>query len=405
MLRVLIVDDNIDKLADIRSIFSDIDSVQDDNVDIAYDVMSAKVLLSENLYDVAIIDLNLPTRPHETPKPNNGFVLINLIRHSKVVKKPTYVVALTEYAHLIDEYTSKFYNDMVFLLQYVDNDDNWRKQILSYVDYAYEAKIKPTVVGEYNFDLGIITALHDPEFRYLLKLDANWQKRKHVHDSTVYYEGEFVAGQKKLKVVAAAAPQMGMPASTALSLKVIEHYRPRYLAMVGIAAGVKGKCELGDVLITDISWDYGSGKIRRTPSSVTFEPDPKPLTLSPDLKEKFSAVIREKCYVEDIVAGTEEPVAKRPFNVVLGPVASGAAVLEDPELIKEIMLHNRKLIGIEMEIYGLFYAATNCTLPRPLPFAIKSVCDFGDSKKNDKYQKYASYVSSQFLYRFAISEL
>jgi nucleoside phosphorylase len=253
--------------------------------------------------------------------------------------------------------------------------------------------------------MGIITALHDPEFHYLLKLDANWQKRKHPNDSTIYYEGIFADGNKKLKVVAAASPQMGMPASTTLSLKIIEHYRPKYIVMVGIAAGVKGKCELGDILIADMSWDYGNGKMRRKRDGVTFEPDPRSLSLSIDLKEKFLNVIRDKTFLEEIKAGWVASDIETKLNAHIGPIASGAAVLEDPELIKEIMGHNRKLIGIEMEIYGLFYAATNCTEPRPCPLAIKSVCDFGDSKKNDVYQKYASYVSSRFLYNFALSEL
>jgi len=405
MLKILIVDDNKTKIANVVSLFDDVHYISQDKVFTVYDIVNAKKSMSEMVFDVAIIDINLPTRYGEDPKPNNGIRLIDEIKHSQALHKPTYIIALTEYADLIDKYNSKFYNDMVYLLHYTDSDDGWKRQILSHLDYANVAKQSPYVATSYNFDIAIITALHDPELFYLLKLDAKWQKRKHPNDSTMYYEGVFTNGVKKLKVVAAASPQMGMPASTTLATKIIEHYRPRYISMVGIAAGVNGKCGFGDLLIADISWDYGSGKIRRKGRNVVFEPDPKSLNLSPDLKEKFLSIVREREFLDEIKSSWKESLIETELNVFIGPIASGAAVLEDPILIKDIMIHNRKLIGIEMEIYGLFYAATHCTDPKPVPFAIKSVSDFGDNSKHDGFQKYASYVSSMFMYLFSLSEL
>src|SRR5690606_25772505 len=78
-------------------------------------------------------------------------------------------------------------------------------------------------------------------------------------DDTVYFRGEVERSGQKGRVIAAAAAEMGIAAATALATKVIIGFRPRYLFMAGIAAGVEGNA--GDILIADESWDYGSGKI------------------------------------------------------------------------------------------------------------------------------------------------
>jgi nucleoside phosphorylase len=90
-----------------------------------------------------------------------------------------------------------------------------------------------------------------------------------------------------------------------------------------------------------------------------------------------------------------------PLRAVLGPVGSGAAVVEDKSLVANVKGHARKLIGIEMETYGAFYAAQNCCKPRPSAFAIKSVVDFADGQKDDSVHEYAAFTSAQYLWRFA----
>lgn len=402
MFKILIVDDSDVKVNNIKEVLVDIPAIQIDVVD---NLISATDILTHTQFDVTIIDINLPTRHGSEPKPYNGITLIDQIKLSTTLHKPIYIIGLSEYPDLVEKYSSKFQDDMVYLLNYVDNEDGWRRKIKGHVTYANDLKNSSRKIPNYNYDLAVITALHDPELSYLLKIPANWQKLKIAGDSTMYFEGFFSSGDKNLKVVAAAAPQMGMPASTALSMKIIEHFRPRYLAMVGIAAGVEGKCKLGDIIIADVSWDYGSGKIKRKGASISFEPDPKPLPLSFDLKEQLQNIVREQKYMDEIGAEWKGSENNPSSSVHIGPIASGAAVLEDPVLIREIATHNRKLIGIEMEIYGLFYAAANCTEPRPQSFAIKGVCDFGNSNKNDDYQNYASYASSSFLHKFVMEEL
>ena len=81
-------------------------------------------------------------------------------------------------------------------------------------------------------------------------------------------------------------------------------------------------------------------------------------------------------------------------------VASGASVLGDEAVVEAIKAQNRKLHGVEMEIYGLMMAAETCARPRPIAFSAKSVSDFADTTKDDDYRAYAIHVSANFIVEF-----
>ena len=75
-------------------------------------------------------------------------------------------------------------------------------------------------------------------------------------------------------------------------------------------------------------------------------------------------------------------------------------------MIDEIKGHSRKLIGIDMETYGVFYSSINCSKPRPYGvLSLKSISDFADPEKNDNYQKYAAFTSANYLYNFALNKM
>src|ERR1019366_10367222 len=84
----------------------------------------------------------------------------------------------------------------------------------------------------------------------------------------------------------------------------------------------------------------------------------------------------------------------------IGPVASGASVLEDEKIAESIVLQHRKLIGIEMEGYAVLAVAEEAPLPQPKAFVIKSVCDFADTEKNDDCREYAAYTRAAALRLF-----
>lgn len=89
------------------------------------------------------------------------------------------------------------------------------------------------------------------------------------------------------------------------------------------------------------------------------------------------------------------------LSIHIGPFASGAAVLADQSTLNLIINQQRKLLGIDMETYGIFTAAAEAPEPRPRAFSVKSVVDFADGQKDDRYQRYAAFTSAMILRHFA----
>jgi nucleoside phosphorylase len=194
---------------------------------------------------------------------------------------------------------------------------------------------------------------------------------------------------------------MGMVSTALVSAKIIEAFRPRVLAMAGICAGVRGKANLGDVILVDPSWDYQSGKRTEDGQGSSFAIAPHQIAVQPQVRARFDQLRADRnalAAIENGWSGGSAP--SHPLRLIVGPVACGSAVLADADLMTEIRKQHRELCGVEMEVYGAYSAAMTASAPRPAVFAVKAVCDFGDADKNDSAQRYAAYTSANVLRRF-----
>lgn len=55
-----------------------------------------------------------------------------------------------------------------------------------------------------------------------------------------------------------------------------------------------------------------------------------------------------------------------------------------------------KYIGLDMETYGVYYAA-KISSSRPDFFCVKCVSDFADEDKDDNFQKYCALLASEIV--------
>jgi nucleoside phosphorylase len=399
VIRVLIVDDDPIKADRVREVIADALPPADTTIAVAKNVHECAVQLTSQQLDLLILDINLPRRADEGPTSDAGVVFLRQLYSSRRYKRPRYIVGLTAYGERIDEYAEEFKQRNWYLVRYNEALDEWKTRLTSVLLHIADAHVFEG--KEYRTDIGVITALEEIELEGVLALPCTWKTVNTQGDSTIYHEATWERNGSALNVVAAAALEMGMPASTAVAMKMIQQYRPRYIAMVGIAAGVEGK--FGDILIADVAFDYGSGKRKvGARGKSEFAPDPHPIPLDAGLKAKLSYFRRQTHIMEDIRKGAAGGAVPDRLNVQMGPVASGAAVVQDRAIVDEVQTLWRKLVGMEMETYGVFVAARYATDPRPLPLSIKSICDFADKKKNDTYQRYAAYTSARFLFEFSL---
>jgi nucleoside phosphorylase len=254
-------------------------------------------------------------------------------------------------------------------------------------------------------------------------------------DHANYYEGSLDSRNGKLKVILTKSPEMGMPAATATAMKVIFHFKPRYIIMTGIAAGISGKTKVGDVLVGEVLWNSGSGKRVRDKvekivnshdgaySSIQinyvskFVPYINQIDLDASVASEINSIIDQELYCSEIKANYDLSKLKTSaqkslshnISIRLGPFASGSSVIANEEIVEELKEQHAKLLGFDMEAYGVFYAAKHSLGPKPIPISIKSVSDFGDSKKNnpnkDALQIYAAYTSAAFFRKLVVNHL
>lgn len=90
------------------------------------------------------------------------------------------------------------------------------------------------------------------------------------------------------------------------------------------------------------------------------------------------------------------------MKLLQGSVVSGASVVTDKEIVRTILKEqSRDILALEMEIYGVYYAANWAIKPRPKFVALKSISDFADKAKTDDFHQYASYTSAKVFEKLA----
>lgn len=259
-----------------------------------------------------------------------------------------------------------------------------------------------------SFDVAIVCALRTPELEMVLKTGEppSWQRLPTIrNDSHIYQHTVYTTrAGNQLRVVAAAPNQMGLAASAVLATKMILRFRPKLVAMVGIAAGVKSESQgFGDILAAEHTFDYGAGKVATEEGKLVFKPDPKPLDIDPGLNSLLTDWQTNETELAAIRRSWPGVKPRTALTLHVGPLGSGAAVIDNREPVNEVKAHWRKLIGVEMEAYAVHRACRDALNPAPLYLCLKSICDFAENKADD-WQPYAAFTAAQFCHRFLTAE-
>jgi nucleoside phosphorylase len=150
--------------------------------------------------------------------------------------------------------------------------------------------------------------------------------------------------------------------------------------------------------VADPSYDWGAGKERAGKSGKEyFQPAPYQQRLDESIRTKIIELEGDTAAKKAIYDGFTGKKGKKPPKIHVAAFASGAAVLQSKAAVDKLVAHHKDLKAIDMEVHSVMCACHISNLPRPLCIAVKGVCDFGDSKKHDGYQKYAAYASAHAL--------
>lgn len=399
MIRILLVEDDEYKRSRVLATLSRADGLRvQEQVEVAANVFDAARMLKERRHDVLILDIALPLRADGEPQSHAGIdFLEDLLRHPED-GLPGHVIGITAYKDIYEKCANQFASWLLTLVHFDGASDDWEKALIARIEHILDAS---SAIPPYQADLAILCALETPELQAVLRLPWGWRREPVIGDHAIYYRGGFQGRNGRKTAIAVAAPRKGMPTTIYTASKLIHNFRPKYLAMVGIAAAVKGRAELGDILVANPCWDSGHGKWVSELGSARFLPAPFQLQLDGLAREQLRECCNDSQALASIREGWVGERPKHPLSARLGPVASGAAVLADAVTLARIVEQHRELLGFEMEAYGVFVACEEASAPRPIALVAKAAVDFGDQSKGDRFQAYASYTSAQFLALFA----
>lgn len=257
---------------------------------------------------------------------------------------------------------------------------------------------------DYGTDVAFVCALEHPEFSSLQEATggkSNWSMDGHARLTHVYESTTIeTTDGKTLSVVGTVATSMGLTAAAIATTQLILEFRPKLVVMVGIAAGTKsGNKEFGDILVADPSVDYNSGKVVFEDGVRGFLPDPYPIGLNARLRSVIQKYRAPNELFAELRNKWDKQTPEGNIRLHLGPVGAADQVIDDETRIEEIQKNWRKLIGVEMEAYGVYRACHEAPLPAPRFVSFKSVCDFA-AQKTDSWQEYAAFTASNFAVEF-----
>lgn len=403
-MKILIVDDSPQRYGRFVEILQGFGFELSD-IDTAVSSKQADELLQSRQYDLLILDIVLPVWPQGDGNPKNALDLLFAIHaEDEELHSPRHIVGITSERSVAVEAGAEFAAYTWTIIEYSPTDDEWLNRLVACVRYlmqgAPDLPRAPQVPD--RADLVVVCALASPELSQVLELPWNWQPEPTMlPDATFVHRGSFFdANGRSYSVAAAHAPRMGMVSSALLTASLIESLRPRLIAMTGICAGLRGKVSIGDVLLADPSWDFQSGKRVKEESTADFVARAHQLPVSSKIRKLLQEMNRQKKDAPAIAAEYPgDPLTNRP-GIHAGPVACGSSVLADGDVIEEIRGRQQgDVIGVEMEIYGVYAAAAAASEPQPTAFALKGVCDFADPDKADGAQDFAAFMSANVLRR------
>ena len=361
-------------------------------------------MLLANEYDVMVLDLFMPEKILDDSIENAGAEFIDEILGIDTIKKPTDIVILSAYDDCKTAFVKSDDRNAFHMLKYDESSMVWQAKLKAIIRYRLIYSLQKQ---EEQIDYAIITTV-PVETEAVRALAENWRKIVFENDPNSYYVTEFEKEGVRKKVVTAQSSDMGMVAASISAMNLNFHFKPKYIFITGIAAGI-GDHKLGDILIPSEVWNYSSGKYVDKDGSLSFLPEPKVIPLDvkiADLVKQDYSDILEKIHAGwKIKNEIDLQISKTALSMYSSPLACGTAVVANFELVKDMILgHSRKTQGIDMEAYGVFAAARSLCDNKPVAICVKSISDFADKEKNDGFQPYASYTSACFT-KFMILDL
>ena len=197
----------------------------------------------------------------------------------------------------------------------------------------------------------------------------------------------------------------GNTESAILFGQLYQALRPRAAVLVGMAGGVRGKVEPGDVVVAEhihaydfrkltVDGPLNRAKTYRVPDRLTRQAE-STTVLNREWFMSVGTSLREVLDTDDYdTNGSVEPdVGWRP-NVVSGDVLAGGSLVEDGSLPAWARAFNEKVKAAEMEGAGFAAACSEVDIPW---MVIRGIADVGEDGREGNWQFASTYAAASWL--------
>lgn len=400
-MKILIVDDNGEKLRSICSVIRKKYNDSEVTIDSVLTIMEAKKKLKDKevLYDLMILDLNLPLNFDSTPDLDATLNFVREINNQdNIYNLPRISIGLTAYDELEIVARQQFQRCAWTIIKYSDTEDSWKQTLLDILFYTENHSPVNTI------DVCIVTALYVPEATTFMKyVDWEWSQKTPLGSRLFGYKGCFTDKEgHKRSIILCPVLEKGMVHTSVTTTKLIQLFNPKLMVMTGICAGIKSQSEYGDIVIAQSAWNYNEGKMEKIDGTIRFHPSPLHSNIKKSLSDNLQFFIKDyKDSINQInTLFDNNIVVNSAITINMGGIATGSAVLNDNQTILETYQRNKRLKGIDMEVSAFYISCESADYNNLDFFAVKSISDFGDGNKDDYYQEYASFTSAKFVEKY-----
>src|SRR6266508_263489 len=248
-------------------------------------------------------------------------------------------------------------------------------------------------------DFLIVTALPEERDALLALLDS--VQKIWNEGSPTYYRAKIpaYATDGEYQVVVTMLNDMGNVEAAQHTTQAIHDLGPDYVLMVGIAGGVRGKVQLGDVIVARQVIYYEHAKL--TPADLEARPSAYPAdpTLLDRAQNYTDLSWRDLIRAARPAKRGRKKSQQEQSDTIFGVIATGEKVIADADVIAQLRRMHSKLVGVEMEAFGVAVATAN-NRDRPRFMAIRGVCDYADDTKDDRWHRYAAESAAAFTIGF-----
>ncbi|WP_233118901.1 hypothetical protein [Aggregatibacter actinomycetemcomitans] len=371
---ILIIEDDQSKLNEINDYILNKYEKYSPKIDVSGNLSDARRKILANSYDIVIFDIFLPLDNSFKEAVDISNDILSEFNFSKNYQSES--IAITKFNIKDIPNIDRFNELAINVVQYNCSDDKWK----SCLDYKINK-----VLSKITYDFIIFCALSEERSAY-------YQTECNIGESRIIKGLDCVEvdveGAKGLCIV---PPRMGLVNMAITATKAIEYFQPKLVAISGICAGVQGSANYLDVIIGNPCWEYEVGKH----TEKKFKIEPYQISINDDVQTELKKLSED----EETLKYIKQDLYDTPLKssvIRIAPIASGAAVVADKQVMDSILEQHRKLSGIEMEMSAVYASAKN-SLFKPKFFGAKAVVDLGDSQKNDDYHNTGCILSARFI--------